>query len=99
MEFLQISKNIVDVVCLELMMQDPQGHGEKEQAKEEAQAMENFCLHEWPAPYLTSGISETEIITQIHDVEDPGLDGLKRVRDSLDFAFFHIILVIHGKFF
>jgi len=45
MEFLQISKNIVDVVCLELMMQDPQGHGEKEQAKEGAQAMENFCLH------------------------------------------------------
>jgi hypothetical protein len=31
-EFPQMLKDIVDIVCLEFMMQDPEGYQEKEQA-------------------------------------------------------------------
>ena len=57
-------KNVVDIVCLELMMQDPEGHQEKEQAEEGTQAMDEFCLHQMPTANLTFIISNPHFLVK-----------------------------------
>ena len=61
-----MSKDVVSTVCFKLVMQDPKGHSEKEQAKERTQAMAEFRLHQNPTTYLKCFMSNLHFFSEAH---------------------------------
>jgi hypothetical protein len=65
-EFSQMSKDVVSTICFKLVMQDPKGHSEKEQAKERTQAMDKFRFHQKPTANLKSLMSNLHFCSEAH---------------------------------
>ena len=61
-EFLQMSKDVVSVVCLKFLMQDPEGDREKEQTEESAQAVGESCVHQIPTTNLKCLVSNLHFL-------------------------------------